>query len=65
MDRIRIEVRVKVDKVVVRDKVGVKVRVRVVCKIPFLTRALGQKAAARPSARATIGVLYTRLRVNV
>ena len=43
MDRIRVEVRVKI---VVRVKVGVKVRVRVVCKIPFLTRTLGQKAAA-------------------
>ena len=41
----------------VRVKVGVKVRVKAVCKIPFLTRALGQKAAARPSARATIGYL--------
>ena len=54
MDRIRVEVRVKV---VVKVKVGVNVRVRVVCNIPFLTRALGQKAAARPIARATIGYL--------
>ena len=30
---------------------------RVVCKIPLLARALGLKAAARPSARATIGYL--------
>ena len=28
-----------------------------VCKIPLLARALGLKAAARPSARATIGYL--------
>ena len=55
MDRIRVEVRVKV---------GVKVRVRVVCKIPFLTRTLGEKAAARPSARATIGYLVYKVGVR-
>ena len=57
MDRIRVEVRVKV---VVR----VKVRVRVVCKIPFLTRTLGKKAAARPSARTTIGYLVYKVGVR-
>ena len=36
--------------------VRVMVRVRAVCKIPLLARALGL-AAARPSARATIGYL--------
>ena len=51
MDRIRIKAEVRV-------KLGVKVMVRVVCKIHFLVRALGLiKAATRPSAHATIGYI--------
>ena len=45
------------DKVEVRVKLGVKGMVRIVCKIYFLVRALGLKAATRPSARATMRYL--------
>ena len=45
------------DKIRVRVKLGVKVMVRVVCKLQFLVCALGLKAATRPSAHATIGYL--------
>ena len=50
MYRIRVKAEVMV-------KLGVKVMVRVVCMIHFLVRALGLKAATRPSTHATIGYL--------
>ena len=35
-----------------------------VCKIPLLARALGLKAATRPSARATIGYLVYNMHIG-
>ena len=37
-----------------------QIQYTVVCKIPLLARALGLKAAARPSARATIEYIHNK-----